>query len=200
MHSSFWVTNQLRCTSLFTSGVDDLYDVKKELNTVSAKWYDIGIALRLDPNILTGIQTKSGDPSTCLCSVLTEWLKWNYKVKKFGEPTWRWVVDAVGDPAGGAHMALARDIARRHKPRTASGGCAIVTPPGIISKFRVSVQKIIQFGCDPSISSNDTDCESNSISSPHFLAIRSWHMVFVHLPTFTFKLNCLFSNFLAYLN
>ena len=47
-------------------------------------------------------------------SALTEWLKRNYKVKRFGEPTWQWLVDAVGDPAGGAHMALARDIARRY--------------------------------------------------------------------------------------
>ena len=46
-------------------------------------------------------------------------------VKRFGEPTWQWFVDAVGDPAGGAHMALAQDIARRHKPRGMSSGCAV---------------------------------------------------------------------------
>ena len=32
------------------------------------------------------------------------------------EPTWQWLVDAVGDPAGGGHMPLAKDIAKRHKP------------------------------------------------------------------------------------
>ena len=104
--------------SLFVSGLDALFDVQKELNQVSGKWRSIGIALRLDPNILDGIQTKnSGDPSTCLCSMVTEWLKGNYNVKRFGEPSWQLLVDAVGDPAGGAHMALARDIARRHKLR-----------------------------------------------------------------------------------
>ena len=36
-------------------------------------------------------------------------------MEKFGEPTWQWLVKAVGDPAGGANMALARDISRRHK-------------------------------------------------------------------------------------
>ena len=41
----------------------------------------------------------------------------NYNVKKFGEPTWQWLVEAVRDPAGGANMSLARDIARRHKAR-----------------------------------------------------------------------------------
>ena len=125
------MTNQICCTSLFTSGIDALFDVKKALSTVSAKWCDIGIALRLNPNTLDGIRnSKGGDPSTCLSSMVTEWLKKNYD-KKFGEPTWQWLVDVVGDPAGGAHMALAEDIARKHKPRPISGGCAIKSQSGI---------------------------------------------------------------------
>ena len=39
----------------------------------------------------------------------------NYDVHKFGEPTWQQLVEAVGHPAGGANMAHARKIARRHK-------------------------------------------------------------------------------------
>ena len=76
----------------------------------------IGIALRLKPSILDGISTEnSGDPQACLTSMVTEWLNRNYSVKRFGEPTWQALVKAVGDPAGGANMALAREIARRHK-------------------------------------------------------------------------------------
>ena len=100
--------------------------MQKELNQVSAKWRSIGIGLRLDSNILDGIKTKnSGDPQACLSLVVTEWLKGNYNVKRFGEPTWKWLVDVVGDPAGGGHMALARDIARRHKLRGMPSGCAV---------------------------------------------------------------------------
>ena len=100
--------------------------MKKALSTASAKWMSIGIALRLDHNILDGIQAKnSGDPQACLSSMVTEWLKRNYNVEKFGEPTWQWLVDVVGDPAGGAHMALARKIARRHKLRGMPSGCAV---------------------------------------------------------------------------
>ena len=95
-----------------------IFIVKKELNPVSANWYNIGIALRLSPNKLDGIQARnSGDPQACLSSVVTEWLKRNYNVKRFGEPTWRWLVDVVGNPAGGDHTALARDMAWRHKAR-----------------------------------------------------------------------------------
>ena len=36
----------------------DLFDVQKELIQVSAKWMSIGIALRLKPNILDGIETR----------------------------------------------------------------------------------------------------------------------------------------------
>ena len=96
--------------------------MKKELNPVSAKWKSIGIALRLTPNTLDGIQAKnSGDPSTCLTSMLTEWLNRNYNVERFGDPTWQRLAKAVGDPAGGENMALARDMASRHKAGDMSG-------------------------------------------------------------------------------
>ena len=96
--------------------------MQKELIPVSAKWRSIGIALRLKPNILDGIETRySGDPPACLTSTVTEWLNRNYNVKRFGEPTWQALVNAVGDAAGGANMALARDMARRHKAGGMSG-------------------------------------------------------------------------------
>ena len=91
--------------------------MQRELTPASTKWRSIGIALRLKPNILDGINTHNNDPTTCLTLMITEWLKMNYNVKKFGEPTWQWLVEAVRDPAGGANMSLARDIARRHKAR-----------------------------------------------------------------------------------
>ena len=101
---------------LVYSDFDDLSDVRSELIPVSAQWKSIGIALQLKPSILDGISTEnSGDPPACLTSTVTEWLNRNYNVKRFGEPTWQALVEAVGDPTGGANMALARAIARSHK-------------------------------------------------------------------------------------
>ena len=106
----------LFCLAVYSDLDDDIFDVQSELIPVSAKWMSIGIALRLKPNTLDHIHTKnSGYPTACLISMVTEWLKRNYNVERFGEPTWQWLVKAVGDPAGGANMAIARDIARRHK-------------------------------------------------------------------------------------
>ena len=97
--------------------------MKSELTPVSADWKNIGIALRLPIATLNWIHAENGGrPSDCLTSMVTQWLKRNYKVEKFGEPTWHWLVQVVGDPAGGADMALARKIARRHKAGGRSSG------------------------------------------------------------------------------
>ena len=105
---------------LFTLDLDDdLFDVKSELTPVATNWKSIGIALRLKSAELNGIQaSNSGDLTACLTSMVTEWLKRNYNVERFGEPTWKRLVEAVGDPAGGADKALARNIARRHKVKS----------------------------------------------------------------------------------
>ena len=83
---------------------------------MSAKWYSIGIVLRLKPDILDVIRAGNiGDPHSCLTSMVKEWLKRNYDARKIGEPTWQRLVEAVSNPAGGADMAFARDMAKRHK-------------------------------------------------------------------------------------
>ena len=87
-----------------------------ELLPLTAKWKGIGLALRLEVNLLWGIEADcSGDPTACLTLVITKWLMGNYNVGRFGEPTWRQLVEAVGHPAGGANEMLAMRIAEKHK-------------------------------------------------------------------------------------
>ena len=119
----------------FTSDLDDdLFDVQSELIPVTAKWRNIGTALRLKSDVLESIQAGSGsDPPACLASMVTEWLKRNYNVKRFGEPTWQKLVEAVGHPAGGANMAAARDIARKHKAGGALGRLCILSNDSIVT-------------------------------------------------------------------
>lgn len=104
----------LFCHAVY-SGEDDLFDVRQELLPVCEQWLSTGFALRLRFSVLDDIRRNGGNPTDCLTSVVKEWLKRNYRVEVFGEPTWQRLVDAVSDPAGGANMALARDIAQRHK-------------------------------------------------------------------------------------
>ena len=131
IHIEYWYDNvvQLSHKLLFllnTDLRDDLRDVVSELVPVSANWKNMGITLRLDPNILDSIAVSGGDCTACLTSMVTEWLKKNYNVKRFGEPTWQWLVEAVGDPTGGANVAQAGVIARKHKARGTSSGYILI--------------------------------------------------------------------------
>ena len=102
--------------------------MQSELIPVAANWKNIGIALRLKYDVLETINLQcNGDPCACLSSMLNKWLKKNYNLKKYGEPTWQKLVEAVAHPAGGANMALAREIAMRHK---AKGGTVAINAVG----------------------------------------------------------------------
>ena len=107
------------CFTFVLSCLDfnDLCGVESELSPVATKWKSIGAALQLKSDVLKNIDARcSGDPYACLSEMVTEWLKRNYNVEKYGEPTWQRLVEAVVHPAGGANSALARDMAWRHKP------------------------------------------------------------------------------------
>ena len=93
-------------------GSDDLFDIYSELLPVASKWKNIGLALRLAPDLLDTIGAKERD---CLLAVLTQWLKKTYNVERFGEPSWKLLVKAVSDPAGGSDRALAGNIAQKHQ-------------------------------------------------------------------------------------
>ena len=91
-----------------------MFDVKRELWPVTARWKDIGLALRLNPDKLDEIERDNRNSSDCLTKVLTLWLKKNYNTKRFGEPSWELLAAAVADPCGGNDSALAEVITGKH--------------------------------------------------------------------------------------
>lgn len=110
-------------TSQFISDLSDLFDVTDELSPIATNWKSVGAALQLKSDILVNIDTRcTGNPRACLSQMVKEWLKRNYKVEKYGEPTWQRLVEVVLHPAGGANTALAKYIARRHKAGGMSSG------------------------------------------------------------------------------
>ena len=46
--------------------------------------------------------------------VVTEYLSLNYKVERYGDPTWMKIVDAVRKPAGGNNNAEADKIVKKY--------------------------------------------------------------------------------------
>ena len=95
-------------------GEDDLFDVKAELTRVIARWKHIGLALRLSPAKLDAIEKENKEPEDCLIKALTLWLNKGYDTERFGEPSWKLIVDAVCNTAGGNNKALANMIATKY--------------------------------------------------------------------------------------
>ena len=61
---------------------------------------------------------KENNPSSveqCLLDSIEQWLQCNYDVKTHGPPSWRVLVAAVDNEAGGGNHALAMKIAEDHK-------------------------------------------------------------------------------------
>ena len=94
---------------------DDVYDVNEALITMAGSWNRIAVSLRLPPHLIRVITKQhSNNPNDCLLAVVEEWLKGVYNVQEHGHPSWRGLVQAVANPAGGANPALARSIAAKH--------------------------------------------------------------------------------------
>ena len=90
---------------------------------MSAWWKKIGRALRLETNVLERIQAANPeDPEECLSQAIVQWLRRNYDVEKFGQPTWKCLVEVVAHPAGGSNRDLAIKIAQTYRGPVALEG------------------------------------------------------------------------------
>jgi len=101
------------------TGEQDLLDIQSAIIEVAARWKNIGDMFRLSPGTLESISVNQSDAEDCLREVILRWLrKSGYDHQQYGPPTWRWVVEAVGSPAGGNNPELARRIADQHSRGT----------------------------------------------------------------------------------
>ena len=72
-------------------------------------YYELGIEFGLPPQ---AIQDKAVDNP--FAGVLLAWLNQYYDIGRYGVPTWRRLVEAVDNPAGGNNHELAKTIASKH--------------------------------------------------------------------------------------
>ena len=86
-----------------------------EIIAIKARFYAIGRTLGLPPGELNAIrQSNTLDPEQGLNDIVLVWLHQKYNVERFGPPTWRRLVEAVDNPAGGNNHTLAITIASHH--------------------------------------------------------------------------------------
>ena len=93
---------------------DNIFEVYKEVHTLAPRWSDICWALNLPHEETIRNETQGVDCKRCLRMVLRKWLQKSYNYKKYGSPTWRMLVEAVGNSSGGDDGALANAMARKH--------------------------------------------------------------------------------------
>ena len=78
----------------FRIATEHLVDVKRELGQF-AQWNNLGLNLGLSLEYLEVIDSESIRIDDKLTKVLSQWLKRNYNVEKYGMPTWRALVNGV---------------------------------------------------------------------------------------------------------
>ena len=86
-----------------------------EVITIAESWQKILISLHLPSLVKSTIAAAHPtDPSSCLRTVIVLWLQRQYDVEQYGPPSWRALVQAVADPAGGNDTDLAESIAEKY--------------------------------------------------------------------------------------
>ena len=104
---------------MIIAGEGDCYDVVRELEAVAHRWYNIGLALGLTDSILERIKMKEQtDVHVLLTKTIVEWLKMNHDINRFGQPTWRRIVEAVRAKCGGGNPALADALAKKYSGKS----------------------------------------------------------------------------------
>ena len=93
------------------------FEILDDLTDVRADCYLIGTQLKLKASTIKLIRAESLNHTEATERIITEWLRRNYNVERFGPPMWKALVEAVAHPGGGNHVALAMEIASRHKGR-----------------------------------------------------------------------------------
>lgn len=90
--------------------VNDLGSVLTELHPARAKWYNIGLQLRVSVTDLQRIESEyKNDHSTCLRQMLVKWLE-------TGTATWEAICDALQAPIvqGGESSTLAEHLRSKY--------------------------------------------------------------------------------------
>ena len=103
-------------THFFTStilgallGITDLATVLNDTYQCRAKWYNLGIQLRVDVGTLDCFQVKYGDPGDQLREVLRTWLT------SSGKSTWEGMAEALNSPVI-EEALLAEELQQKYCP------------------------------------------------------------------------------------
>ena len=96
-------------------GEDDAFDIKRAILKVASRFYSLGCALGLPASALNKIRNDNPhDSEIALVQVINTWLAQQFTTERFGAPSWRNLVNALAEPAGGNDSLLAKEVAEDH--------------------------------------------------------------------------------------
>ena len=94
----------------FILAEQDLHDIQKDVYTLCAKYYQIGLSIGIEAHNLDAIQYNNRSCDDAWTQTLLTWLRRNYDCQKHGYPSWRTLVLAIKSH----NPALAEAIADKH--------------------------------------------------------------------------------------
>ena len=89
----------------------------EEVVSIKSLYFSLGRSLRLEIDDLKKVReaySSESDDESALTDVLLLWLHQKYNVERFGQPTWKMLVEAVNKKTGGNDHDLAKKIASHH--------------------------------------------------------------------------------------
>ena len=96
--------------------IDDLQEVRQEVEGVSSRWRQLALSLGLHHNSVELIESNHRfDSERSLEEALKLWLQQSYDTKRYPLPSWTTLCTAVADKSGGYNPALAAKITSKHK-------------------------------------------------------------------------------------
>jgi hypothetical protein len=108
---------------LSSGGADGVESSVKDIqgllaNKVAARWYQMGVTLGARVSDLESIRVRKLPPVESEAMMLKAWLR------NSSSTTWQRLVDAVGHAAGGSHLKLAKNLAKKKPSDGESDGAA----------------------------------------------------------------------------
>lgn len=101
-------------------GDDDWNAVYLAIQSLSAQWRNIGIALGIRKETLAEIEENYSRATDYLSSVLTAWINQNYDTKAYSVPSWKTLCVALSNVSD--KKKFIKDLAMKHGGKVPNGG------------------------------------------------------------------------------
>ena len=89
-------------------------NVLEAVRPIKSVYFSLGQCLQLEITDLESIRIAKNGTEQALTDTMKLWLQKKYNVDEFGPPTWRMLVEAIDQEAGGNNPELAKKIASDH--------------------------------------------------------------------------------------